>query len=126
MASLEVAIMGRGAFGSFLARVLPKHFPQVRPTLFPGRSLERTLRTALANARAVVLAVPIPAYEEVVPRLARAAPAEAVIVDVATVKHATQTLMRRVLGKNPVVAATIILAVISMFCLFGGLLLLFV
>ena len=33
---------------------------------------------------------------------------------------------RRVLGKNPVVAATIILAVISMFCLFGGLLLLFV
>lgn len=96
MRPVEVAIVGRGAFGRFLKRALPRHFPQVRTRLVRGRASADALRRALSRSDAVVLAVPIRAYEEVVRRVVEAAPPSAVIVDVATVKGATQEVMERV------------------------------
>ncbi|GIW68406.1 MAG: hypothetical protein KatS3mg099_354 [Candidatus Parcubacteria bacterium] len=100
MRPLRIVIMGRGSFGRFLASALPKHFPQVRTRCIGGRTKGAALRKALAGADAVVLAVPIRAYEEVAQRVAASAPESAVVVDVATVKEATQNIMRRWFGKR--------------------------
>lgn len=100
MRLLRIAILGRGSFGRFLTSALPKHFPQVTTRLIGGRTTGAALRKALADADAVVLAVPIRAYEEVAQRVAANAPESAVIVDVATVKEVTQKIMRRWFGKR--------------------------
>lgn len=98
MAIKTVGIVGYGSFGT-LAHVLFKRFsPSVEVRIFsPDRKPDNKQFFSLADAArcdAVILAVPIHAFEEVLTKVVPRASKDTVIVDIATVKVHTTKLLK--------------------------------
>ena len=94
----SIGIIGYGAFGSFLHELIGRLAPQIDVRVFSTRhKLDgKTFfsRENVCTADAVVLAVPIRAFEETLRQILPFVPEHSVIVDVATVKMHTTNLLR--------------------------------
>lgn len=94
-----VGIVGYGAFGAFAHKLLMRFAPEIQVRIHSSRhapdgklffSLEDT-----ASSDAVMLAVPIHAYEDVLAQILPHLGTESVIVDIATVKLHTLEILKR-------------------------------
>jgi prephenate dehydrogenase len=93
-----VGIVGHGAFGQFLALLIAKFAPAVSVRIHSSRH-EPDGKTFfsladVAASDAVVLAVPIAAYEETIRNVLPLLRSETILVDVATVKVYTAGLLK--------------------------------
>ena len=95
----SVGIVGHGKFGSFLCELIARFAPEVEIRVYSRRhqpdgtcffSLEDT-----AACDAVILTVPIHAFEENLVKTLSHIPPQSVIVDVATVKLHTLDMLKR-------------------------------
>lgn len=68
---MNITILGAGAFGSALGRILKSKNHQIT---FYDPKLKLSLTTALANAELIVLAIPSIALEDIVPKLPKNLP----------------------------------------------------
>ncbi|TSC63346.1 MAG: putative prephenate dehydrogenase [Parcubacteria group bacterium Athens0416_74] len=103
-----VGIIGHGAFGGLVEALLRRFAPSVGVRVYSSRHApdgERfhSLEEA-SQSDAVVLAVPISAFEPVLEKVLPHMRADTILVDVATVKmHTTEVLKRRA-GSQPYIA----------------------
>ena len=104
-----IGIVGYGAFGTLVHTLVQKFAPQVTVRVYSSRhepdgktffSLEET-----SASDALVLAVPIHAFEETLRKVLPLARENTVIVDVATVKMHTVEVLKRLAGTHPYIAA---------------------
>ncbi len=104
----SVGIIGYGNFGAFLHVLLKRFAPQVRIRVYsPERKPDGTTFFSLeetAQSDAVVLAVPISAYEDVIKQVIAVAPPSSVLVDVATIKMHTSDLLKRLAIGRPYIS----------------------
>lgn len=100
----RVGIFGYGSFGRFLARTLADHadVSVYDPAVDEYTSDEQLARASGADF--VVLAVPLGAYTELLPRIAPALRPESVVVDICSVKTRPVELIRSYLPDQPLVA----------------------
>ena len=105
---MTVGIVGYGSFGAFLETLAKRFVPDVEIRIYSSRfepdgvkffSLED-----VARCDAVVLAVPIAAYEETLQKIAPLLGSTSAVVDVATVKMHTVNLLKKYLGDRPYMA----------------------
>ncbi len=94
-----VGIVGYGAFGALAHTLIERFAPGISVKVYaPEKKPDRKVFFSfeeVANCNAVVLAVPIHAFEEVLKKLLPIAPVETIIVDVATVKVYTTDLLKK-------------------------------
>lgn len=104
----SVGIVGYGNFGAFVHELLKRFAPTVQVKVHSkDKDSDGKLFFPLKDAAkcdAVVLAVPISSYEEVISRIAPLMHSASVIVDVATVKMHTTALLKKLAGKRPFIA----------------------
>ena len=94
-----VGIIGHGAFGTLVQTLLNRFAPEVQVRIY-AREKKPDNKTffplsEVAKSDAVVLAVPIHAFEEVLKKILPLTRKETVIVDVATVKVHTVRLLKK-------------------------------
>ena len=100
-----IGIIGYGAFGAFLHRLAKRFIPEVEIKVYSS-SREPDAQTFfslddVAKCDAVILTVPISAYERYLELLSGKLRNDSLIVDVATVKVHTVNLIRRILPGQP-------------------------
>jgi prephenate dehydrogenase len=104
----SAGIIGHGAFGSFARTLLERFVPGIElRTYSPNHQPDQEMFFSLEEAcqcNAIILAVPIPAFEEVVRKVTALAPKTSVIVDVATVKVHTTGLLAEHASDRPYIA----------------------
>lgn len=104
----SIGIIGYGAFGSFLVRLLQKHAPHTEIRVYSSKhAIDTTLFYSLedvCDVDAIILCSPIHAYEETLKRVAPHIRPDTVLVDVATVKVYTTGLIRKLLPAQPFIA----------------------
>lgn len=103
-----VGIVGYGAFGTFVHKLLMRFAPEIQVRVHsskhaPDGKLFFSLED-VATADAVVLTVPIHAYEENIQKLLPHLGEKSVIVDVATVKLHTTEIIKRLAGERRYIA----------------------
>lgn len=104
-----IGIVGHGAFGSLIHTLLNRFVPSVQVKIFSSRK-NRDGATffsldEVAQCDAIVLAVPISAFEETLEKVVSLAREDSVLVDVATVKVHTVNMFKKRAGNRPYVAA---------------------
>ena len=104
-----VGIIGYGSFGSLVDTLLGRFAPQIEVKIFarekkPDNERFFSLKQA-AQCDAVVLAIPIRAFEEVLKRVVPLVRKDTVVIDVATVKMHTISLLKKHAGKKKWLAA---------------------
>lgn len=106
--AFSLGLIGYGHFGAFLHALAQRYLPEAPLKVYSGRrSPDGRLFFSLeevAACDAVVLAVPISAYAATLERIAPHLGAETVLVDVATVKHHTMSLLQALEPAHPYVA----------------------
>ncbi|MEK7093237.1 MAG: prephenate dehydrogenase/arogenate dehydrogenase family protein [Patescibacteria group bacterium] len=104
----SIGIVGYGAFGKLLHTLVGRFAPSAEVRVFSSRekpdgktffTLEET-----AQSDAVVLAVPIHAFEDALKNILPLVCKDTVIIDVATVKVHTTAILKRVAGEQPYIA----------------------
>lgn len=108
-----LGIVGFGAFGQLAARHLGPHFEvsayDPSPDLAPVAAqlgVRLTSIQAVAQADVVLIAAPVPAFEQVVRDIAKSCKKGALIVDVGSVKVVTSDIMQRLLPPHVDIVAT--------------------
>lgn len=101
----SIGIIGYGNFGAFAHVLLKRFAPKVTVRVYaPGGKIDRRTFFSLEDAcqsDAVILAVPINAFENVLEKVASYVRTETVIVDVCTVKmHPVKVLKRLLKGRK--------------------------
>jgi prephenate dehydrogenase len=101
----SVGIVGYGSFGAFVHELLKRFAPDVQVRISSSRHLPdgKTFFALeeVAQCDAVVLCVPISAYEKVIQKIVPLSKKETVIVDVATVKVHTLELLKKYADGRP-------------------------
>src|SRR3989344_1429452 len=94
-----VGIVGYGAFGALAHTLLGRFAPEVKVRVYaPEKKADGQTFFALADVAksdALILAVPIHAFEEVLKKVLPLARKDTIIVDVATVKVHTAALLKK-------------------------------
>jgi len=103
-----IGIVGYGTFGAFLHVLITRFAPGAQVKVFSSRSAPDganffTLEQ-VAQCDAVILSVPILAFEETLARLLPLVRADTVIIDVATVKMHTVEVLKRLAPKQSYIA----------------------
>ena len=108
MSLTSVGIVGYGAFGSFLVRLLQKHTPHIEVRVYSSRNtVNNTLFYTLedvCDVDAIILCSPIHAYEDTLRRIAPLIRPDTIVVDVATVKVYTTSLIKKLLPTQPFIS----------------------
>jgi prephenate dehydrogenase len=98
----SVGIIGYGAFGAFIRLLLERFAPEMEVRVYSKRyAPDGKTFFSLADAcacDAVVFAVPIPVFEEVLRECLPLIPATSILVDVATVKVHTVNILKKYAG----------------------------
>ncbi|GAB5467090.1 MAG: prephenate dehydrogenase/arogenate dehydrogenase family protein [Rhodospirillales bacterium] len=106
--SFSLGLVGYGAFGAFLQALAQRFLPESRLKIHSGsREPDGVVffpLEAVAACDAVILAVPISAYERTLERIAPHLGADTVLVDVATVKAYTMGLVSGLRPGQPFLA----------------------
>ena len=104
----SVGIIGYGAFGKLLYTLVERFAPSVQIRVFSPREKPDGTKfftlAETAQADAVVLAVPIHAFEDVLKEVLPQMRKDAVVVDIATIKVHTAGILKRVAGNQPYIA----------------------
>jgi prephenate dehydrogenase len=104
----SIGIIGYGNFGAFVHELLKRYAPGVTVKVFtPEKAADGALffsREEAAACDAVVLAVPISAYEEVLKQTVPLMKQKGIIIDVATVKMHTVELLKKYADGRPYIA----------------------
>lgn len=90
----SVGIVGHGAFGTLLEKLLRRFVSDAEIRVFDHRKKGASLKE-VAQSDVVFLAVPIAAFEDVLKKVLLLAPKDTVLVDVATVKVHTANLLKK-------------------------------
>ena len=103
-----VGIVGYGAFGALVAGLLERFAPELEVKVYaPEKKADGETFFTLAEVAkcdAVILAVPIHAFEEVLAKILPLARKDTIIVDVATVKVHTAVLLRKLAKGRPYIS----------------------
>lgn len=95
----SVGIVGYGAFGALLHTLFVRFAPEVQVRIFSSRKVPDGetffALEEVAQCDAVILAVPIRAFEETLVRIIPLTRSDTMIVDVATVKEHTENLLKK-------------------------------
>ncbi len=109
----SLGIIGFGAFGQLAARHLGRHFEVTAYDPSPDvATIAQHLRVRLSSLHAVcqadvvLIAAPVPAFEQVVGAIAASCRPGALVVDVGSVKVVPAEIMRRLLPKHVDIVAT--------------------
>lgn len=110
MAQIQsVGIVGYGAFGKLLCTLIQRFAPGIEIRIFSSRHEPngKTFCTLedVAQSDVVVLAVPIHAFEETLHKVLPLMRKDTVVVDVATVKVHTTTILKRLAADRRYIAA---------------------
>ena len=104
----SVGIIGYGAFGKLLYTLVERFAPSVQIRVFSPREKPDGTKfftlAETAQADAVVLAVPIHAFEDVLKEVLPQMRKDAVVVDIATIKVHTAGILKRLAGNQPYIA----------------------
>lgn len=103
-----IGIVGYGSFGTLLHTLLQRFVPAVEVRINSSRSAPDGVKffslEEVGKCDAVILAVPIHAFEETLRKLLLLMRADTIIVDVATVKVYTTEILKRLAGSHPYIA----------------------
>src|SRR3989304_4444894 len=104
----SVGIIGYGAFGKLLYTLVERFAPSVQIRVFSPREKPDGTKfftlAETAQADAVVLAVPIHAFEDVLKEVLPQIRKDTVVVYIATIKVHTAGILKRVAGNQPYIA----------------------
>lgn len=104
----SVGIVGYGSFGAFIHELLKRFAPHVEVRVYsPGKEVNGQLFFSLeevAKCDAVMLSVPIHAFEETLVQTLPHLSPDSIIVDVATVKLHTTEILKRLAGDRKYIA----------------------
>lgn len=104
----KIGIIGYGAFGAFMVKLLNTYAPTVEVRVYSSRfpvdeKLFYTLEDT-CDVEALILCSPIHAYEQTLRTIAPHIRPDTVLVDVATVKVYTTELFKKLLPNQPFIA----------------------
>lgn len=105
---MTIGIIGHGNFGAFLEVLIKRFTPSVSVKIYSSRSAPDGVKffalEEVAACDAVVLTVPIAAFEDTLKKVLPHMKKDGVIVDVATVKVHTVELLKRLAPNRPYLA----------------------
>ena len=102
---VSLGIIGYGHFGAFMHRMAERFFPEADLRIYARKRVSEggvfTELGAVLDCDAILLCVPIGAYEETLLDIQGRLRPETVLIDVATVKRYTSALIRKILPGQP-------------------------
>lgn len=105
-----VGIIGLGAFGQFVAGLVPPDtatvlgYDPAAPAVVPGVTIASL--EAVARADVLILAVPLQAYPSLLPKLATLVPPQTLVVDICSVKVYPQRYLAQYMPDHPNILQT--------------------